>query len=98
MTVVSIGATLIAPAGNSISRSIKFRASLARAAEAFQRGEASTGHGLGLAIVAQIAALHGGSVTFSAPPGLVVRVRFASEPAADRPPTTLGVPEESGQR
>lgn len=48
-----------------------------QATEAFQRGAASAGHGLGLAIVAQIAALHGGAVTLSEPPGLIVRVRFA---------------------
>lgn len=44
--------------------------------EPFQRGDSSKGHGLGLAIVAQIAALHGGSVTLSAPPGLAVSVCF----------------------
>lgn len=48
----------------------------AEVTEAFQRGAASSGYGLGLAIVAQIAALHGASPEFSAPPGLVVRVRF----------------------
>lgn len=46
------------------------------ALQPFKRGEASGGHGLGLAIVAQIAALHGASVTLSTPPGLVVSVRF----------------------
>lgn len=45
--------------------------------EPFERGSRSAGHGLGLAIVSQIAAMHGGSVCFSAPPGLVVTVRFA---------------------
>ena len=44
--------------------------------EAFQRGASSAGHGLGLTIVAQIAALHGAELDFSEPPGLVVRVRF----------------------
>lgn len=44
--------------------------------EAFHRGAGSEGHGLGLAIVARIAALHGAEVGFSAPPGLAVRVRF----------------------
>ncbi|MEL6346943.1 MAG: HAMP domain-containing sensor histidine kinase [Myxococcota bacterium] len=48
-----------------------------RITTAFHRGAASSGHGLGLAIVAQIAELHGGTVTFSSPPGLVVTVRFA---------------------
>ncbi|MEM7154515.1 MAG: HAMP domain-containing sensor histidine kinase [Myxococcota bacterium] len=46
------------------------------ALEAFQRGDSSTGHGLGLAIVAAIAALHDGSVSLSEPPGLVVTVCF----------------------
>lgn len=46
------------------------------ALQPFQRGASSQGHGLGLAIVAQIAELHGGSVALSEPPGLVVRVRF----------------------
>ena len=48
----------------------------ARATEAFERGACSKGHGLGLAIVAQIAALHDGSVELSRPPGLEVTVRF----------------------
>lgn len=56
-----------------------------RATEAFQRGIRSTGHGLGLAIVAQIAALHGGSVAFSAPPGLIVSVRFERCPVTAEP-------------
>lgn len=47
-----------------------------RLTEAFQRGASSLGHGLGLAIVAQIVRLHGGTVDFSAPPGLLVRVRL----------------------
>ena len=51
------------------------------ALDPFKRGDASTGHGLGLAIVAQIASLHSGSVTLSEPPGLVVCVRFATCPA-----------------
>ncbi len=42
----------------------------------FRRGDRSVGHGLGLAIVARITELHGGSVTLSEPPGLVVTVRF----------------------
>ena len=49
----------------------------AQASETFERGDSSEGHGLGLAIVAQIAALHGGSVAYSEPPGLKVTVRFA---------------------
>ncbi len=53
----------------------------ASASQPFKRGESSGGHGLGLAIVAQIAALHGGSVTFSGPPGLVATVCFARCPA-----------------
>lgn len=48
------------------------------ALEPFHRGESSAGHGLGLAIVAEIAALHGGSVSLSKPPGLVVTIRFGS--------------------
>jgi len=48
----------------------------ANALQAFQRGASSTGHGLGLAIVAQIIALHGGEVMFSPPPGLTVCVYF----------------------
>ena len=44
--------------------------------EAFQRGSSSTGHGLGLAIVAQIASLHEAELSLSDPPGLVVTVRF----------------------
>jgi signal transduction histidine kinase len=58
----------------------------AQATEAFERGPSSTGHGLGLAIVAQIAALHDGSVEFSAPPGLVVTVRFARCPTTSSEP------------
>jgi len=46
------------------------------AVKPFARGQYSTGHGLGLAIVAEIAALHGASVSLSTPPGLVVSVRF----------------------
>ncbi len=52
----------------------------AHALQPFQRGDSSTGHGLGLAIVAQIAALHRGSVTLSDPPGLVVSIRFGRAP------------------
>ena len=44
--------------------------------EAFERSASSAGHGLGLAIAAQIATLHEGSLELSAPPGLVVRVSF----------------------
>lgn len=44
--------------------------------DAFHRGPSSTGHGLGLAIVAQIVALHGGTLSLSPPPGLVVTIRF----------------------
>jgi len=54
----------------------------ARVTEAFRRGATSDGHGLGLAIVAQIAALHGGSVTLSSPPGLEVTVRFGGSDSA----------------
>ena len=46
--------------------------------EPFQRGGASSGHGLGLAIVAEIAALHGGGVSLSEPPGLIVTVDFGA--------------------
>ena len=42
----------------------------------FERSDASPGHGLGLAIVAQIVALHEGTMSLSEPPGLVVSVRF----------------------
>lgn len=49
--------------------------------EPFQRGEASEGHGLGLAIVSQIAALHGGTIEMSEPPGLEVRITLASASA-----------------
>lgn len=42
----------------------------------FRRGDDSPGHGLGLAIVARIVQLHGGAVSLSEPPGLVVTVRF----------------------
>lgn len=48
----------------------------ARILEPFERGEESPGHGLGLAIVAQIVAVHEGSVALSPPPGLTVTVRF----------------------
>lgn len=44
--------------------------------DAFQRGEASAGHGLGLAIVAQIATLHDATLTLSEPPGLTVTLVF----------------------
>lgn len=50
------------------------------ALEPFQRGDSSAGHGLGLATVAEIAALHDGSVSLSEPPGLVVTVRFGRSP------------------
>ncbi len=53
----------------------------AAALEPFQRGDASTGHGIGLAIVAEIAALHDGAVSLSAPPGLVVTVCFGAHPS-----------------
>lgn len=43
---------------------------------AFRRGADSTGHGLGLTIVAQIAAVHGAELSLSDPPGLVVQIRF----------------------
>lgn len=48
----------------------------------FQRSDASQGHGLGLAIVAQIVQLHGGTLSLSEPPGLVVSVRFGRCPGA----------------
>ena len=48
----------------------------AQALQVFQRGVDSTGHGLGLAIVAQIASLHGAELTLSEPPGLVVELRL----------------------
>jgi signal transduction histidine kinase len=51
--------------------------------EAFHRGDASSGHGLGLAIVTQIVALHEGRLEISKPPGLVVSVRFGRCPMAD---------------
>lgn len=54
----------------------------AQALQAFQRGDASDGHGLGLAIVAEIAALHGAALTLSEPPGLIVTVRFAPRETA----------------
>lgn len=50
-----------------------------RAVEPFERGHASAGHGLGLAIVSQIASLHGAELTLSEPPGLAVRIRFPSD-------------------
>lgn len=46
------------------------------ALEPFARGPTSSGHGLGLAIVAQIARLHGAELTLSEPPGLAVRLHF----------------------
>ncbi|MEM6296719.1 MAG: HAMP domain-containing sensor histidine kinase [Myxococcota bacterium] len=49
----------------------------------FVRGAASDGHGLGLAIVTEIAALHEGAVSLSAPPGLVVTVSLGPSPAHD---------------
>jgi len=47
-----------------------------RVLEPFHRSDASRGHGLGLAIVAEIVALHDGTLALSRPPGLVVSVRF----------------------
>ena len=59
-----------------------------RVLQPFQRGEASTGHGLGLAIVAQIVSLHGGALTLSGPPGLIVRIRFPADPVGTSGNTT----------
>lgn len=56
------------------------------------------GNGLGLSLVAAIAALHGVAVTLDDNhPGLVVRIRFAASPRADEPtgealPLTIGRP------
>lgn len=50
------------------------------AVQPFRRGASSDGHGLGLAIVARIVALHGGTLELSAPPGLTVEARLGSAP------------------
>jgi signal transduction histidine kinase len=52
----------------------------AEAVQPFRRGASSEGHGLGLAIVARIVALHGGTLELSAPPGLTVEARLGSAP------------------
>lgn len=55
----------------------------AQVLQPFQRSAVSQGHGLGLAIVAQIVALHEGTVSLSEPPGLVISVRFGRWAMAD---------------
>jgi signal transduction histidine kinase len=73
---VSEGAVEVGDDGPGIAESDH-----ARILRPFERSATSKGHGVGLAIVAEIVALHGGTLTLSAPPGLVVRITLPPDEA-----------------